>query len=102
MDPEPVYRQRPRARPSPGRVLGRGLACPREALAAAVARVNKSDVNYASLSRMLGRRPGYLACFVREGHPAALSERDHRVLADFFGVSERDLGVRELWAPLAA
>ncbi|HEU0045055.1 hypothetical protein [Sphingomonas sp.] len=74
--------------------------CPRQMLQAAVARWNKPDVNYASLSRMLGRRDGYLACFVREGHPMALNERDHRILADFFGLTERELGVRELWAPL--
>lgn len=27
----------------------------------------------------------------------ALSERDHRLLADHFGVSERGLGIRDLW-----
>lgn len=47
---------------------------------------------------MLSHRDGYLRGFVRHGHPAALSERDHRALADFFGVTERGLGVRDLWA----
>jgi hypothetical protein len=74
-------------------------ACPREALAKVV---DASSYSYAALSRMIGRRPGYLSCFVREGHPVALSADDHRALADFFGLRERDLGVRELWAPLAA
>lgn len=72
-------------------------ACPRQALAAIVA---AHDESYAGLSRMIGKRPGYLACFVREGHPVALAERDHSTLADFFGVNERALGIRELWAPV--
>jgi hypothetical protein len=84
------------------RVLGRAEACPRKALAAAVARLNNPQVTYAALSRMIGRRDGYLACFVREGHPLALGEREHRMLANFFGVDDRGLGVRELWLPLAA
>jgi hypothetical protein len=98
---DPVTAWRSHTRSAPARVLGRGPVCPREALAAAVARDSRTDVNFASLSRMLGRRNGYLACFIREGHPLALSERDHRMLANFFGLPERALGVRELWLPMA-
>ena len=82
------------------RVLGRAEACPRKALAAAVARQNNPQVTYAALSRMIGRRNGYLATFVREGHPAALNAADHRMLANFFGVDDRALGVRDLWVPM--
>lgn len=96
-DAEPVWRARPA--PLPRRVLSRVEPCPRKALAAAVERSGES---YAALSRMIGRRNGYLACFVREGHPVALSAHDHRMLANFFGLDERELGVRDLWVPLAA
>ena len=59
------------------------------------------DESLAALSRMLGRYSGYLGTFVREGVPAVLTERDHRLLADHFGVSERRLGIRDLWASAA-
>ena len=72
-------------------------ACPREALAGVV---DASRYSYASLSRMIGKRDGYLRCFVREGHPVALSAGDHEALATFFGLPERALGIRDLWAPL--
>lgn len=52
----------------------------------------------AGLSRMLERPPGYLARFVREGVPIALTRREHSILADFFGVDERGMGIRDLWA----
>lgn len=73
-------------------------ACPREALAAVV---DASPESYAALSRMLGRRPGYLRCFVTEGHPEALTKPDHQALCDYFGLPERGLGIRDLWAPIA-
>lgn len=68
--------------------------CPRRALAQ---RVQTSRESYAALSRMLGRADGYLGRFVNDGHPTALSPGDHRTLAEFFGVEERGLGVRDLW-----
>jgi len=52
----------------------------------------------AALSRMLRRPDRYLARFVREGVPVALSKRDHQLLADHFGVDQRQMGVRDLWA----
>lgn len=67
---------------------------PRTALAAAI---DDSPESYAALSRMLGRWDGYLRRFVTEGEPAALRPDEHRRLADFFGLDERALGVRDLW-----
>ena len=46
----------------------------------------------ASLSAMLGRNPSYLQQFVRKGSPRKLEEADRRRLAEFFGVSEIELG----------
>ena len=71
-----------------------GTADPREALAAVV---DCSRVSYAELSRMLGRPSGYLRRFVVDGIPIALRPREHETLAEFFGVSERALGIRDLW-----
>ena len=68
---------------------------PRTALAAVVAGGRNS---YAALSRMLGRGDGYLSRFVLHGVPAALRPDEHRRLADYFGLDERALGVRDLWA----
>uniref|UniRef100_UPI0035CB895F peptidase S24 n=1 Tax=uncultured Sphingomonas sp. TaxID=158754 RepID=UPI0035CB895F len=42
----------------------------------------------AALSRMLRRRDGYLATFVREGYPEVLSEADRKMLGAFFRVPE--------------
>jgi len=77
------------------RILSRGEACPRKALAAAVTGGTSS---YAALSRMLDRPAGYLARFVRDGLPRALPADEHHRLALFFGVDDRALGVRDLWA----
>ncbi len=77
------------------RITSRDVACPRTALAAAVA---GSSSSYAGLSRMIGRDDGYLARFVREGVPVALPADVHGTLATFFGVHPRLLGVRDLWA----
>lgn len=46
----------------------------------------------ASLSALLGRNPSYLQQFVRKGSPRKLEEADRRKLAEFFGVSEVELG----------
>ena len=46
----------------------------------------------AALSSMLGRNPSYLQQFVRKGSPRRLEERDRKRLAEFFGVSESELG----------
>lgn len=46
----------------------------------------------AALSRMLDKPDRYLSDFVRLGRPAALDDGDRRALAQFFGVSEVELG----------
>ena len=46
----------------------------------------------AALSRMIGRGPAYLQQWVRYGSPRVLAERDRRMLANFFGVSQEALG----------
>lgn len=68
---------------------------PRTALAAVI---DGGRDSYASLSRMLGRSDGYLRRFVSGAGPAALRPDEHRRLADYFGVDQRALGVRDLWA----
>ncbi len=68
---------------------------PRETLAAVAIERRHS---LAALSRMIGRGDAYLGRFVREGVPVALTARDHRLLADHFGLSERGPGIRDLWA----
>lgn len=44
------------------------------------------------LSEMIGRNPTYLQQFIRKGSPRRLEERDRAALADFFGISEIELG----------
>lgn len=46
----------------------------------------------AGLSEMIGRNPTYLQQFIRKGSPRKLEEDDRRILAEFFGVSESQLG----------
>lgn len=62
---------------------------PRSALAEAVAR---QRVSLARLSAMIGRNPAYLQQFVTRGTPRMLAERDRRLLADYLGLTERELG----------
>ncbi len=68
---------------------------PREALASVI---DASRDSYAALSRMLDRPPSYLRRFVTHGVPVALRPDEHRRLADYFGLTERQLGIRDLWA----
>lgn len=49
----------------------------------------------AALSRMIGRNSSYLQQFVTKGSPRKLEEEDRRKLADFFAVSEAELGAPE-------
>lgn len=46
----------------------------------------------AALSRMLGRNSTYLQQYITKGSPRKLEEADRRRLANFFGVSEGELG----------
>jgi len=89
--------RRKRPAPAPTRQsIDRREPDPRRALAAAAERRGTA---LADLSRMIERPAGYLGRFMREGHPRALKVDEHQLLAKFFGVDERDLGVRTLWLP---
>ena len=46
----------------------------------------------ASLSEMLGRNGTYLQQFIKKGSPKKLEEGDRKMLAEFFGVAESELG----------
>ena len=70
----------------------------REALATVIGAGRDS---YAALSRMLDCPPGYLRRFVFDGVPLALRSDEHRRLADDSGLSERELGIRNLWLPMS-
>ena len=52
----------------------------------------RGRTSLAALSSMLGRNSSYLQQFVRKGSPRRLEEQDRRRLAEFFGVSEVELG----------
>lgn len=62
-----------------------------------VALASARGVSLAALSALIGRNTTYLQQFVRKGSPRKLEENDRRTLAQFFGVSEGELGagVRE-------
>lgn len=49
-------------------------------------------VSLSSLSSLIGRNTTYLQQFIRKGSPKKLEEQDRRVLAEFFGVPESELG----------
>lgn len=61
--------------------------------------VQASGESYAALSRMLGRNAAYLQQYVKRGTPRLLPERDRKLLAGYFRVSEVLLGGPE--APVA-
>ena len=46
---------------------------------------------------MIDQPPGYLARFVNQGRPAALSEEHHRRLSDHLDAGELGLGIRDIW-----
>jgi hypothetical protein len=81
--------------PDTRHILPRNGPCPREALAALIATGRSSR---AALSRMIDRPDGYLTRFINDGIPRALRPDEHHRLASFFGVEERRLGIRDLWA----
>jgi phage repressor protein C with HTH and peptisase S24 domain len=49
-------------------------------------------MSLAALSRLIGRNGTYLQQFITKGSPRRLAESDRRVLAEFFGVGEAELG----------
>ena len=52
----------------------------------------QKDVGLSKLSALIGRNSSYLQQFVRRGSPKKLEEGDRRLLAEFFGVDESELG----------
>ena len=52
-------------------------------------------VSLSGLSTMIGRNSSYLQQFIRKGSPRKLEEEDRRKLAQFFAVSESELGAGE-------
>src|SRR5688500_13700915 len=64
--------------------------------------VAERGVSLAALSTLIGRNPTYLQQFVRKGSPRKLEENDRRILAQFFGVGEADLGAPPAPAESAA
>lgn len=93
--PERVRRQ---DRAPVARKMDKRDPCPRRSLAR---HIDASTCSYAALSRMLQKPDHYLRRFVLHGTPTMLHADDHRRLADFFGVDERALGVRDLWKDAA-
>jgi len=81
--------------PDTQHTLSRSEPCPRKALDALIATGRSSR---AALSRMIDRPDGYLTRFINDGVPRALRPDEHHRLASFFGVEERRLGIRDLWA----
>jgi phage repressor protein C with HTH and peptisase S24 domain len=60
---------------------------------AALARVMREQgVDYARLSRLIGRNAAYIQQFVQRGSPRQLAERDRAVIATYLGVDESLLG----------
>ena len=65
---------------------------PRERLTALASETGNS---LAALSRMIGRNSSYLQQYITKGSPRKLEEEDRRRLAEFFGVTESELGAPE-------
>lgn len=57
-----------------------------------VALAAQRGVSLAALSALIGRNGTYLQQFVRKGSPRKLEETDRRILAEFLGVDEAELG----------
>lgn len=57
-----------------------------------LALAEQRGVSLSALSALIGRNASYLQQFVRKGSPRKLEEGDRRTLAEFFGVSEVELG----------
>lgn len=48
--------------------------------------------DYAALSRLIGRNAAYVQQYIKRGTPRRLAEQDRRLLAQYFGVAEEELG----------
>ncbi|WP_343346388.1 S24 family peptidase [Sphingomicrobium sp. XHP0239] len=49
-------------------------------------------VDFATLSKLVGKNPAYIQQYIRRGTPKLLGERERRLIAHYFGVSEIELG----------
>ena len=65
---------------------------PRERLTSLASETGNS---LAALSRMIGRNSSSLQQYITKGSPRKLEEEDRRRLAEFFGVTESELGAPE-------
>ena len=54
--------------------------------------IAEHDVDYARLSKLLGRNPAYIQQFLKRGSPKRLGEHERGILARYFGVDEARLG----------
>ncbi|HWH22647.1 MAG TPA: S24 family peptidase [Allosphingosinicella sp.] len=57
--------------------------------------IEERKEDYAGLSRLIGRNAAYVQQYIKRGTPKRLAERDRRLLARYFGVSEQLLGGEE-------
>ncbi len=48
--------------------------------------------DYAGISKLVGRNPAYIQQFIKRGSPKKLGETERSILAQYFGVDERQLG----------
>ena len=55
-------------------------------------------VDFATLSKLVGRNPAYIQQYIRRGTPKVLGERDRRLIAHYFGIAESELGGPDLEA----
>lgn len=58
-------------------------------------------LSFAGVSQLLGKNAAYIQQFIRRGTPKKLDENDRRLLAQFFGVSEQQLGAPDDALPVA-
>ncbi len=54
--------------------------------------IEEKGDDYAGLSRLIGRNPAYIQQFIKRGIPKKLDEKDRKLLAEYFDVSEEVLG----------
>lgn len=69
-----------------------GAAGGQDARARLLALAAARGVSLAALSALIGRNGSYLQQFVRKGSPRKLEENDRKILAEFLGVDEAELG----------
>lgn len=62
--------------------------------------IHARGVSFAGVSQLLGKNPAYIQQFIKRGTPKRLDERDRRILAQFFGVSEQQLGAPDEALPV--